>query len=104
MYQFKEEHLEAFLDACISYESQGKKVSECQLQFDFTFLNNSLDKEWSCGSREVESEENAAKEGKKIRQKYDRKCAAIRKEGAAGRRMGRKDRGTPSAVYIFSSR
>ena len=58
MYQFQEEHLEAFLDVCISYHSQGKKVSECILQFDYTFFNNSLDKETRCGSKEVEAEKN----------------------------------------------
>ena len=68
MHQFQEEHLEAFLDACISYESQGKKVSECKIQFDYTFLNNALDKETNCASKEVESEnrENAAIGGETV--------------------------------------
>ena len=58
MHQFQEEHLESFLDTCISYESQGKKVSECSLQFNYTFLNNSLE-----AKIEVN---NAAKEGEVV--------------------------------------
>ena len=57
MYQFEEKNLESFLDACISYESQGKKVSECILKFDYTFMVNSLDKETS----EVEKEKKPDK-------------------------------------------
>ena len=45
MYQFQEEDLESFLDTCISYESQGKKVSECNLQLNYNFLINSLETE-----------------------------------------------------------
>jgi len=61
MYQFEEENLETFLDACISYESQGKQVSECILQFDYTFLINSSDKETSSGSKEVKKEKKKNK-------------------------------------------
>ena len=68
MYPFEERDLETFLDACISYESQGKKVSECILKFDYTFMIKSLD---TRVSKEVEKEKkndkttepkNAAKE------------------------------------------
>ena len=63
IYQFQEEHLEAFLDTCIYYESQGKKVSECSLHFDYTFLNDSLDKEVDQEKKDKNSESNAARGG-----------------------------------------
>ena len=43
--QFDLKSLETFLDDCISCDTQGKKVSEAVLQFDYTFFANSLDKE-----------------------------------------------------------
>merc|ERR1719350_629302 len=71
-YQFEERDLETFLDACMSYESQGKKVSECVLKFDYTFMINSLDKKTAKVTKEIEKEKknnktteskNAAKGG-----------------------------------------
>ena len=66
IYQFQEEHLEAFLDTCISYESQGKKVSECSLQFDYTFLNDSQDKEVDQEKNNKNSDPNVARGGEVV--------------------------------------
>ena len=58
MFEFSELEVENFLDGCISYESQGKKISDCVLQFDFTFLKRRAKKlvtlESSCETPQVE--------------------------------------------------
>ena len=61
LYPFQEEWLQTFLDNCISYESRGKKVSECILQFDYTFLTNSKDKEATSRIDYLEDNENRMK-------------------------------------------
>ena len=60
IFDFTESDLEKYLDSCVSYETDGKKISDCVLQFDCGFIKNRCNLESGKNAKIEEESENVS--------------------------------------------